>query len=203
VSPGDDTYRVYLDNNLIAHFNISSYHVADPNPYIPGGYSKSFAFGPWQDQAAYFRNVNVTLSTGEVVYSNPMTSPDVLVEYGVETNDEYVCSDAGKRDRFSWLGDRLVSSSAVLVSSAQTEYVYKVAEHAFSRQSTSGQVPANTLFSPLNPEGILIRTMNVDPLLSDYDFDFMQIVYNLWLRYVHSLPHVCTCRHPDETQNWR
>jgi hypothetical protein len=70
---------VFLDSKRIAHFNISSYGIGDPNPYIPGGYYKSFAFGPWQDQAAYVRNVNVTSSTGENVYSNSMTSEDVLV----------------------------------------------------------------------------------------------------------------------------
>ena len=122
--------------------------------------------------------MNVTLNTGEVVYSNPMTSSDALVEYGVETNDAYLSSDAGKRDRFSWLGDRIISSSAIMVSSAQTEYVSNVAEEAFSRQVTSGQVSCNTLFSPLDAESILIRTTNVDPLLVGYDFDFMHLIYD-------------------------
>lgn len=181
-SPGDDTYTVYLDDRLIAHFNISSYGISDPNPYIPGGVYKSFAFGPWQDQAAYVRNVNVTLSTGENVYSNAMTSEDVLVEYGVQSNTQYVCSDSGKRDRFSWLGDRLISARTVMVGSHQGEYVWGPAEEAFSRQVGSGQIPINTLFSPLDAEGSLIRTTNVDPLIVDYDFDFMQVIYDYWVR---------------------
>lgn len=181
-SPGDDTYTVYLDDQRIAHFNISSYGIADPNPYIPGGVYKSFAFGPWQDQAAYVRNVNITLSTGENVYSNPMTSPDVLIEYGVQMNTQYICSDSGKRDRFSWLGDRLISARTVMVASQQGEYVWGPTEEAFSRQVGSGQIPINTLFSPLDAEGTLIRTTNVDPLIVDYEFDFMQVIYDYWVR---------------------
>lgn len=145
---------------------------------------KGFAFGPWQDQVAYVRNVNVTLSTGQIVYSNPMTSDDVLVEYGVQTSNQYSCSDSGKRDRFSWLGDRIVSGRTVMIGTGQGEHVWGPIEEAFSRQVTSGQVPINTLFSPLDVEGVLIRTTNVDPLLVDYQFDFIQVIYNYWLRYV-------------------
>lgn len=181
-SLGDGIYNIFLDDNRVAHFNISSYGLGDPNPYIPGGAYRGFAFGPWQDQAAHIRNVNVTLSTGENVYSNPMTSPDVLIEYGIQTNDQYICSDAGKRDRYSWLGDRLVSSRAIMVSTKQENLVWGPAEQALSRQSTSGQVPINTVFSPLDQQSTLIRTANVDPLLVDYNFDFIQIIYDYWFR---------------------
>lgn len=51
-----------------------------------------------------------------------------------------------------------------------------------NRQATSGQIPANTLFSPLDTVGTLIRTINVDPLLADYEFDFLMTVYNYWFR---------------------
>lgn len=183
-SLGDDMYRVILDGQEIAQFNISSYGLGDPNPYIPGGVYKSFAFGPWQDQAAYYRNVNVTLNSGENVYSNTMTSQDTLVEYGVQTLNGYSCSDSGKRDRYSWLGDRLISSRALMVSTGEMQFFWGPAEEAFSRQISTGQVPINTLFSPLTAEDTIIRTTNVDPLLVDYTFDFMQVVYHYWLRYV-------------------
>jgi hypothetical protein len=113
-----------------------------------------------------------------------MLSEDVLLEYGVQTNEMYTCSDSGKRDRYSWLGDRLVSSRTVMTGAGQGQFVWGPAEEAFSRQIPSGQIPINTLFSPLDPEGALIRTSNVDPLLVDYNFDFMQVIYNYWLRYV-------------------
>lgn len=181
-SPGNNIYTVYLDDQSTAEFNISSCGISNPNPYIPGGVYKSFDFGPWQDQAAYVRNVNVTLNTGENVHSNPMTLLDVLVEYGVQSNTQYVCSDSGKRDRFSWLGDRLVSARTVIIGSNQGEYVWGPAEEAFSRQVGSGQVPINTLFSPLDGEESVIRTTNVDPVIVDYSFDFMQAIYDYWVR---------------------
>jgi len=192
-----------LDGHKIASFNISSYGIGNPNPYIPGGQNKGMAFGPWQDQAAYVRNVNVTTSTGQNVYSNPMTSPDVLVEYGVHTNTQYVCSDSGKRDRFSWLGDRLVSSRVIMVGTQEQQFVWGPAEEAFSRQVTTGQVPCNTLFSPLDTQGITIRTQNVDPLLIDYDLDFMQIIYDYWLRWVSHMAALYMCSFANINQIWK
>jgi hypothetical protein len=117
-----------------------------------------------------------------VVYNNSMTSESVLTEYGVQTNEDYVCSDAGKRDRYSWLGDRLISSRALLVSTNEHEFVRGPAQQAFSRQTPAGQLPINTLFSPLTLEGVLVRTTNVDPLLVDYSFDFVLYIYHYWLR---------------------
>jgi hypothetical protein len=69
-----------------------------------------------------------------------------------------------------------------MVGSQQGEFVWGPAEEAFSRQVGSGQIPINTLFSPLDAEGALIRTTNVDPLIVDYDFDFMQVIYDYWVR---------------------
>ena len=144
---------------------------------------KSFSLGPWQDQAAWYRNVTMaSLKTGAILYSNSMTSEDVLTEFGVQTNAEYVCSDAGKRDRYSWLGDRLISARVTMISTGDAEYVWGPAEQALSRQTTSGQIPINTLFSPLDTQGKLVRTQNVDPLLVDYNFDFIQVIYDYWMR---------------------
>jgi hypothetical protein len=69
-----------------------------------------------------------------------------------------------------------------MVSTQQFEYVYGPAEKAFSRQTGSGHVPCNTLFSPLDEKSALIRTATLDPLLVDYNFDFIQIIYQYWLR---------------------
>lgn len=101
-SPGDGTYTVRLNGKQIAHFNLTAYNVGERPPYFPPCAYYSFALAPWQDQAAWYRNVNITLASGQNFYSNPMTSQDVKIEYGVATNSDYVCSDAGKRDR--WVG---------------------------------------------------------------------------------------------------
>lgn len=134
-SHGDDTYTVFLNGEEIAHFNISSYGIGDSNPYIPGGANKGFAFGPWQDQATYIRNVTVTSSTSEVRYIQPMTSPDTLIEYGVQTNTDFVQSDSGKRDRFSWMGDRLISSRAILVSTLDGQCIWGPTRQTFKQTS--------------------------------------------------------------------
>lgn len=42
-------------------------------------------------QQAYFKDVVVSLENGTLLYSNPMTSSDILSEYGVDTNDQSVC----------------------------------------------------------------------------------------------------------------
>ncbi|KAJ4138812.1 hypothetical protein NW768_002685 [Fusarium equiseti] len=191
-SPGDSTYVVYVDDREVASFNISSYGAGhfggtepsgNPNSMIPGGYHRSFAFGPWQDQAAWVRNVTaISRVTDKVLYENSMTSEEVLVEYGIQTNEEYVCSDAGKRDRYSWLGDRIISSRVTMVSTGEGEFVWGPADQALSRQVSTGQIPINTLFSPLDTKGKLLRTSNVDPLLVDYNFDFLQVAYDYWLR---------------------
>lgn len=77
-----------------------------------------------------------------------------------------------------------------MIGTGQVQFVWGPAEEAFSRQISSGQVPISTLSSPLDTEGALIRTTNVDPLLVDYEFDFMQVIYNYWLRYVSTCQNV-------------
>lgn len=72
------------------------------------------------------------------MYSNPMTSGDVLVEYGVQTNTQYSCSDSGKRDRFSWLGDRINSVRAVTLGTHQSEFVWGPAEEGFLQTECVG-----------------------------------------------------------------
>ncbi|KXJ87792.1 Six-hairpin glycosidase-like protein [Microdochium bolleyi] len=184
ISLGDDTYRVLLNDKEIASFNISSYGLGAPNPHIPGGYSTGFALGPWQDQAAYYRNVKIVsnMPDSKVLYENALTSPDVPREFGVATNDQYICSDGGKRDRFLWLGDMYISARSGLVSTGEPKYISGTAEMYFSRQTAAGHIPCNTLFSPLDMESTLIRTGNVDPLLVDYNFEFIQIVWDYWMR---------------------
>lgn len=181
-SPGGGLYTVRVDGHSVASFNLTSYGKALPNPYIPGGYYKGFAFGPWRDQAAWYRKVTVT-SGGSMLYSNPLTNAtQVRSEYGINANDHYVCSDAGKRDRYSWVGDRIHSSRAIAVSTGQFEFVTGSADQAFEKQIASGQVPANSLLGPVDAQGVLVRTTNVDPLLIDYEFDFITLLRDFWMR---------------------
>ncbi|ORY82403.1 Six-hairpin glycosidase-like protein [Leucosporidium creatinivorum] len=180
-SPGDGTYTVKIDGKQIASFNLTAYGQGARPVYFPPAAYYSFALGPWQDQAAWYRNVNVTLASGASWYSNPMTSEDVKIEYGVAPNDYYVCSDAGKRDRFAWLGDRQISARAI-EAVGDFDAVSGPAEQAFARQVSTGGVPANTLFSELDPLGVLGRTENLDLILVDWLNRFTDVIYQYWIR---------------------
>lgn len=146
-------YTVSVNSREIASFNISSYNQGPRPPYFPKCAFYSFALGGWMDQAAWYRNVDITLTSGETFYSNPMTSEDVKIEFGVATNDLTVQSDAGKRDRYSWVGDRSISAR-VQEAIGSFDIIKEVARGAFSRQIGSGYVPSNTLFSKLDALGI-------------------------------------------------
>lgn len=126
----------------------------------------------------------MTSNSGDnaVLYSNSLTTEDVLPEFGVAANIDYVCSDGGKRDRYAWLGDRVVSARSGMVSTGDWQYFWGPAEQYLSRQTTAGQLPCNTLFSELDPMGALVRTQNVDPLLVDYNFDFVPVIHDYWMR---------------------
>ncbi|KAM0789680.1 hypothetical protein ACM66B_006542 [Microbotryomycetes sp. NB124-2] len=182
-SPGDGTYVVRLNGKQIASFDINSYGVGKRPPYYPPCPYYSFAIGAGaQDTSAWYRNVKITLKKdGSTFYSNSMTSPDVLVEYGVDTNDYTVCSDAGKRDRFSWLGDRSISARSV-EASGQFDLVSGAAEQAFSRQAPSGLIPANTLFSKLDAQGGAGRTDAIDLILVDWDNRGLDTIYHYWMK---------------------
>lgn len=115
-----------------------------------------------------------------MLYNNSLSGDNVLEEFGVATNEDWLCSDAGKRDRFAWAGDRLISVQAVAVASLDYNVLTGPSHHTFDRQIASGQVPINTLFSPITELGTLVRTGAVDPLLVEYMFDFMQVIYQYW-----------------------
>lgn len=60
-----------------------------------------------------------------------------------------------------------------MVSAAENEFVRGPAEQALFRQTTTGQYPINTLFSPLDNESVSVRTFNFDLLIADYRFDLI------------------------------
>ncbi|EPQ31311.1 uncharacterized protein PFL1_01496 [Pseudozyma flocculosa PF-1] len=184
VSHGEGAYTIFVEDRQVAKFNVTGYGYALPNPFIPGGTMRGFALGGWQDTAAWYKDVEITSNVdGKKLYSNPLTDKEsVPLEFGVEGNTDFVCSDAGKRDRFSWLGDRLISSRAIAVATGEFDYVVGPMEWQLSKQAASGAVPINTLFGPVDDTGISVRTGNVAPLLLDYMFDFLQEVDDYWMR---------------------
>ncbi|KAH8600977.1 alpha-L-rhamnosidase [Bisporella sp. PMI_857] len=103
---------ILLNEKLALNVSISEYYAGGSISF-----AGSFGFGAYQDQEVYVRNVVVTdTANGTTLYTNKMTSSDVLAEYGTQANLESVCLDGPKRDRLVWLGDfyhtvRIVSAS--------------------------------------------------------------------------------------------
>ncbi|EME85804.1 glycoside hydrolase family 78 protein [Pseudocercospora fijiensis CIRAD86] len=83
----------------------------------------TWGFGPWNGQAAYFKDVIVTAENGTNLYNNPMTDESVLAEYGVAALDSSVCLDGAKRDRLVWAGDFYHTTRVLGSSTARWDYV--------------------------------------------------------------------------------
>ncbi|KAF5976847.1 alpha-L-rhamnosidase A [Fusarium bulbicola] len=117
----------------------------DLTKYAPGGKPVSttgpFGFGAWQDQAAYFRNV-IAYDTANksVIYRNPLTSPETLVEYGTQQNLGTVCLDGPKRDRLVWLGDFYHTSRIIGASTGGFNYTRGTFDFLLQTQIRSGQI---------------------------------------------------------------
>ncbi|KAF5551028.1 alpha-L-rhamnosidase A [Fusarium napiforme] len=117
----------------------------DLTNYAPGGKPVSttgpFGFGAWQDQAAYFRNV-IAYDTANksVIYRNPLTSPETLVEYGTQENLGTVCLDGPKRDRLVWLGDFYHISRIIGASTGGFSYTRGTFDFLLQTQIRSGQI---------------------------------------------------------------
>lgn len=144
------------------------FNVSLSDYYVGGAISTSgtFGFGAWQDQAAYVRNVVVTdTATGGALYSNKMTSPDVLAEYGTQANVGSVCLDGPKRDRTIWLGDFYHTARIIATSTSRNDLSKGTLQFLLDTQIDDGEL---TLNPPLgyNPS----ETYNTTGDLVDYQF---------------------------------
>ncbi|KAI0470036.1 Six-hairpin glycosidase [Xylariaceae sp. FL0804] len=107
----------------------------------PPAFSGSFGFGAWQDQEAIVRNVVVTDTTnGTVLYRNPMTSADVLAEYGTQANLASVCLDGAKRDRLVWLGDFFHTARSIGASTSRFNLSKGTLDFLLSTQIPGGEL---------------------------------------------------------------
>jgi hypothetical protein len=174
-------------------FNIS---IADYYTPAAVSFSGSFGFGAWQDQAAYVRNVTVSDTTnGSTLYTNMMTSTDILSEYGTRTNPKSVCLDGAKRDRLVWLGDFYHTSRIIGVSTSRYDLAESTLRFLLASQLPDGELnitPAMSydpaIVTPYAPAGFFP--------LSDYqllgigalhryvrqtnDLDFLQDTWSGW-----------------------
>jgi hypothetical protein len=101
-----DAYVVSIDGKVVVSVPIAeSLELAANGGFFGTGsaYLGSIGFGPYQDQAAYFKDVSVVANNGSLLYENALMSEDILAEYEQAPLETSVCLDGGKRDRLIWV----------------------------------------------------------------------------------------------------
>jgi hypothetical protein len=121
---GETGFDVYINGTLIATV-----------PLVNTG---TWGFGPFMDQIAYVKDVQVTASNGTVVYQNDMKSEHTLAEYGVQSNTLALCVDGGKRDRAIWVGDFVHTARVLAATTNRVEFIQGVIKSSFSWQLPAG-----------------------------------------------------------------
>lgn len=152
---------VSVNQQQIFNVSLASY-------YVGGTISTNgtFGFGGWQDQAAYIRNVAATdTATGAALYSNSMTSPDVLAEYGTQANVGSVCVDGPKRDRMVWLGDFYHTARIIATSTSRSDLSRGTLQFLLDTQTENGEL---SIAPPLGYDPA--KTFNTPGDLVDYQF---------------------------------
>jgi hypothetical protein len=106
--------------------------------FVSGGGSGSWGFGPFIDQIAYVKDVQVTAENGTLIYNNDFHSEDTLTEYGVRSNTYSVCVDGAKRDRTVWTGDFAHTTRTIAATTYRMDYITGLIENMFAFQQTRG-----------------------------------------------------------------
>ncbi|OGM51017.1 hypothetical protein ABOM_000071 [Aspergillus bombycis] len=124
-----------LNNTLIFNISQAAY------PLATGQFSGSFGFGAYQDHAAYFRDASVyDTESGSTLYTNSLTTEDVLVEYGTQANQESLCLDGPKRDRLVWLGDFIHTARILGVSTSRIDHARGTLQYLLDSQIEDGEL---------------------------------------------------------------
>ena len=98
----------------------------------------TFGFGPFLNQAAYYRDVEVIAKDGSVIYTNSLTGDDVYEEYGIAINPRAVCLDGSARDREIWIGDFVHTARMIAVSTGRYDYIESMIDFEFDWQLLDG-----------------------------------------------------------------
>jgi hypothetical protein len=139
-SIGATGYNVSVNGTQFAFVPYTTFQ-----PYVNAGFggtnlitSGSWGFGPFMDQVAYVKDVEVVAQDGAVLYTNPLTSTDILEEYLVASNSYAVCLDGAKRDREIWIGDFAHTARELAASTGRFDFIQSMIEFTFRGQFTSG-----------------------------------------------------------------
>ncbi|BCS02687.1 uncharacterized protein AKAW2_60951S [Aspergillus luchuensis] len=95
----------------------------------------TWGFGPYQDQIALVKDVEVHAQNGTQLYQNSMTLSSVLEEYGVMANKHSVCLDGAKRDRLVWNGDFVHTYRVIQSSTYRSDFIKETLEYWIDRQA--------------------------------------------------------------------
>lgn len=179
----DDTnYTVSINGTVVATIAHSQFDSWNNAGWGSGSVTQgSFGFGPWINQAAYFKNVRVTsTSSGKELYRNELTSTDILGEYRVSPNEYSVCLDGAKRDRVVWIGDYAHTSRIIASTTGRFDILKSMIDMQFTWQLGSGEGAGLTPMQPFlgaSPEFAPVYYPN-QYAETDYHFFFMLVLGN-------------------------
>ena len=132
-------YSISVDDQEIAFVSNANFTSYVDGTWGSGSLTEgNFGFGPYLNQEAYYKDVNVTAQNGTVIYQNPFTSTDILQEYAIASNEYAVCLDGAKRDREIWIGDFAHTGRIIAASSGRYDYVKSMIEFEFDWQYPPG-----------------------------------------------------------------
>ncbi|KAK5112254.1 hypothetical protein LTR62_004415 [Meristemomyces frigidus] len=159
-------YNVTLDGKPIAFVPVAeaAYYAASQRLTSGSPTGGTFGFGPFQDEAAYVKDVLVTAANGTTLYQNNMTSEDVLIEYNVASLAKSVCMDGAKRDRLVWIGEFYHTTRIILASTRRIDYILGTIAFEFERQLSDGPFAG---FVPIDPQ-LGSRPENKDAFMNQY-----------------------------------
>lgn len=132
---------VSLNGQQVFNISMADYYTGG----APASFRGSFGVGAWQDDVAYVRNLSVIESgSGAPLYANPLTSSDVLAEYGTGSNAASVCLDGPKRDRLVWLGDFYHTARVVGSSTSRFDLAKGTIDFMLGTQNDDGLLSIET-----------------------------------------------------------
>jgi hypothetical protein len=132
----------------------------------------TFGFGPYLNQAAYFKDVQVTDKNGTIIYTNDFSSDDVLQEYSVASNQYTVCLDGAKRDRAVWIGDFAHTARIIASSSGHFSHIQGVIDFEFDWQYPPGPAEGLVPIQALPGAGKQYREVFYPVQFGETDYQF-------------------------------
>lgn len=167
-------YSVSIDNHQAIFIDLNHLHTPEATIGGSGSFTGgTWGFGPYQDQAAYVRDVTVHARNGTLLYHNPMASNSVLAEYGMMSNTQSVCLDGAKRDRLVWSGDFAHTARVVSASTHRQDFITGSLEFILTRQATSGPYAGFFAMSPTMGEAAEYTLIYSSFGLLDYQMLFL------------------------------